>query len=985
MVSTDGDDGGNAKGLTMVTLPLYDPGGTQRTTPVRPVQVNEDMFGAGIGRAAANVGAQLQGLGSRMMQIEKEERDKDDAAKTLQATTEASSRMRQALFGEGGLYERTGANADGVSQMAQATAEQIRKDVLKNLSTPEQQAAFERVWAGYSDTTMNSVAKFEFDQRKATRTSAKLGMLQGITDDVIANYNDEEMLRENIDLARRTVRSNPDGLPTEAVEALERDTISNLHLAVIQRMALDSPGRALDYYTRHKGEVNGVDHAEASKMIGQIERIRGVRDFVQETINAGPANDIITAVIGAESSGDPAAVSPKGAAGLMQLMPGTARETAVSLGLAHVAQMDDAQLQAYWATPEGQATNVRLGRAYLGQMLNRFSKAGKADIEAALVAYNAGPANAEKWLNGGRDYSVLPKPSETLPYVQKVMGAWRGIDFAGAATSQDIQARLNGSMKSYFDGDPKAFLKQRLQSQHGAQHIDGMTPELSDRLAAMFNDAPDFVKDGLDILSGYRSVERQAELWANALKKYGSPEAARKLVAPPGNSQHNHGRAADLGWKGGKFSTAPKEVLEWVHANAGSYGLTFPLGNEPWHIETAETRGKGARLVDPASRRIAAAFGDDAGPSGVVSVVQAPGDAANVYLDAVSPFTVDIGTGGSLEAALSAARERYADDPSALAEAERQITNEVKDRETATKGQVEGIKRQLLANLLNNGQSPREADPNTLAAIGPEAIKQLFSLEDDIKQGGTRITDDATYIELTQMDPAQFRDVDLMKYAPKLSRADLQKFADTQADLRRGSPAAMNSAMQSRQQIVSNAATILGLEPTKDADDAATMAQLNRRLDTEIAGYVQREGKQPDGQVLQKMVDDLLIQGQKQSGIIGFRRGTTDRLFQVEPEELSNFYAASTVEDIPVNVRSQVALTYRSIFNVDPDETAAVNIYNDMIRVQGGGAPVPPDDFTAQVKQRFAAKFGRPPLPDEIAEVYRKTLMRAAAAQNANQ
>lgn len=983
----------------MVTLPLYDPGGTQRVTPVRPVQVNEDMFGAGIGRAAANVGQALQVLGGRMMQIEKEEREKDDAAKTLAATSEASGRMRHALFGQGGLYERTGANAEGVAQMAQATAEQIRRDVSKNLSTPEQQQAFERVWAGYSDTTMNSVAKFEFDQRRASRTAAKTGMLQNITDDVIANYNDEEMLRENITLARRTIRSNPDGLPEDAVAALERDTVSNLHLAVIQRMALDSPGRALDYYTRHKGEVNGVDHAEATKMIGQIQRIRDVRDFVQQTVNAGPANDIVSAVIGAESSGDPAAVSPAGAAGLMQLMPGTAREQALLAGKPHVAQMSDDELQAYWKTPEGRQTNVELGRGYLGRMLERFSKNGQGDIEAALIAYNAGPANAEKWLNAGRDYDVLPKKGETLPYVQKVLGAWRGIDFTGASTSQDMQARLNGSMKAYYDGDAKAFLKQRLQSQHGAQHIDGMTPELSDRLAALFNDAPDFVKEGLDILSGYRSNERQSQLYANkvASVRRANPDwsdaqvvaEARKWVAPPGSSQHNHGRAADLGWNGGRFASAPKEVRDWVHANAASYGLGFPMGHEPWHIETAEARGKGGRLAasDPNSQRVAGAFaaaegGDDA--SGFVSVAQSPGDAANVYLDAVSPFTVEVG-GGSLEAALSAARERYADDPSALAEAERQITNKVKGRENATKAQVDEVKRQLLAGLLNNGQSPRDADPNVLSAIGPEAIKQLFSLEDDIRQGGTRFTDDATYIELTQMDPAQFRDVDLMQYAPNLSRADLQKFADRQADLRQGSPAAMNSAMQSRQQIVGNAATILGLEPTKDADDAATLAQLNRRLDTEIAGYVQREGKQPDGQTIQKMVDDLLMQGQKQSGIIGFRRGTTDRLFQVSPEELDNFYAASTVDDIPVNVRSHVALTYRSIFNVDPDETAAVNIYNDMIRVQAGGAPVPPADFTAQARQRFAARFGRPPLPDEIAEIYRKTLIRAAGAQNANQ
>ncbi len=990
----------------MANLPVYDVGGTQRTTPMRPNQVDGDMFGAMEGRALAQTGQQVQKLGSVMYDIEEKEKQKQDLTKVTEASTAASARVRQTLFGPGGVYEQTGANAEGSEIRTQEALDKIKSDVMGTMTDPAQKESFEKVFANYSDSTLNSVAGYEFKQRAATRTTAKASALQNITDDVIANYNNPEMLTTNFNMARGIIRANADGLPPEALDALERQTVSNMHLAVVQRLAIESPGSALDYYTKHEKEVNGVDHAQAQGMIGQISRIREVRSFVDEATNAGPANDIVQAVIGAESSGNPLTPpSPKGAAGLMQLMPDTAREVAIAIGQPHVARMTDSELVDYFKTPAGQQMNVRMGRNYLGQQINKFSKDGKADIEAALIAYNAGPANAEKWLNSGRDYSVLPKPEETLPYVQKVLGAWRGVDFKGAANSKSIQDNLKGTAKTYFNGDAKTYLKEKLQAQHGPESVDGMSNAMADRLAAMMDAAPPNVKEGLDILSGARSVERQTQLWNQALAKYGSPEAARKWVAPPPGvegskgSQHNHGNASDLGWKGGKFSSAPKEVQDWVHANAGAYGLTFPMGHEPWHIETAEAR-KGGRVRgdDPISNRVAQAHlegdgvnvtvsgeggftGRGTDDGGYISVADNPANAANIYMDSVSPFTVDV-KGGSLEAALSAARERFADNPDALAEAERQITNVSKSQETATKAQVEQIKRGLLSGLLQNGQSPREADPKLLSAIGSEGVKQLFSLEDDIKQGQTRRTDPATYIELVNMSPTELRDADLMTYVPNLANEDLKKFATAQAELKKGNSAVLQSSMQSRQQIVNNAADMLGLAPSKDQDDAKTLAQLNRRLDLQVAAYIEKNNVAPDGQELQKMVDGLMIEGQKQGGIPGFRDGTTDRLFQVPVEQMNDFYAASTVKDIPPNVQNHVALTYKAITGVDPDEKSAVTTYNDMVRVQAGGAPVPPADFSAKIRQRFAAQVGRAPTAEETAEVYRKTLIRAAASQN---
>ena len=95
------------------------------------------------------------------------------------------------------------------------------------------------------------------------------------------------------------------------------------------------------------------------------------------------------------------------------------------------------------------------------------------------------------------------------------------------------------------------------------------------------------------INSGARSVEKQEQLWNAALKKYGSPQAARKWVAPPGSSSHNPqtfmgetgGFAADLDYNGSK------EAKAWIHENAPYHGLHFRMGHEPWHIEPIGMRG----------------------------------------------------------------------------------------------------------------------------------------------------------------------------------------------------------------------------------------------------------------------------------------------------------------------------------------------------------------------------------------------------------
>lgn len=117
--------------------------------------------------------------------------------------------------------------------------------------------------------------------------------------------------------------------------------------------------------------------------------------------------------------------------------------------------------------------------------------------------------------------------------------------------------------------------------------MSGMNAQFRAALQGLISTAPNGIRQQLQVFSGYRSPAKQAELYNHALQKYGSPQAARQWVAPPNRSQHNKGMAADLRY-------LSPQAKAWVRENAPAHGLSFPLKNEPWHVELATARNPNA-------------------------------------------------------------------------------------------------------------------------------------------------------------------------------------------------------------------------------------------------------------------------------------------------------------------------------------------------------------------------------------------------------
>lgn len=142
--------------------------------------------------------------------------------------------------------------------------------------------------------------------------------------------------------------------------------------------------------------------AEASRSIRAFTEPRSLSSsspYSSQILEAARAHKVdptfIAAVIKVESNGYAYAVSRKGARGLMQLMPATARRLGVS-------------------RPFDPRDNIRGGAAYLAELAERF---GETNADLILAAYNAGEQAVEE--HGG-----VPPYRETRDYVRRVLALW---------------------------------------------------------------------------------------------------------------------------------------------------------------------------------------------------------------------------------------------------------------------------------------------------------------------------------------------------------------------------------------------------------------------------------------------------------------------------------------------------------------------------------------------------------------------------------
>lgn len=208
----------------------------------------------------------------------------------------------------------------------------------------------------------------------------------------------------------------------------------------------------------------------------------------------GVHSTLIAAVMKAESSFNPIAGSSKGAQGLMQLMPGTAKEMGVS-------------------NPWDPGQNIEGGTKYLSNMLKKYN----GNVGHALMAYNWGPGNVDNYLAG-----KAKPPKETLDYVKRVTANLR------EGTAATRAARTGGTAGNPQGGGNYVYNQKSLAPKYETK-LQGTDP----RIAEVVSQAAANLGITLGVSEGMRDKATQ--------EKY-----VKQGKSQTRNSKHLHGGAVDF-------------------------------------------------------------------------------------------------------------------------------------------------------------------------------------------------------------------------------------------------------------------------------------------------------------------------------------------------------------------------------------------------------------------------------------------------------
>ncbi len=152
------------------------------------------------------------------------------------------------------------------------------------------------------------------------------------------------------------------------------------------------PGIKAEVFTGKRGSFAFYKPGGSRAFVPVRKLSRLYTDVIERASRVyGLERNLVRAVIHVESYFDPKAVSPKGARGLMQLMPGTAD----MLGVRRVHEVEE---------------NIMAGAKYLSFLLRKY----QGNLKLALAAYNAGEASVEK-------FKGVPPFRETVEYVDRVL------------------------------------------------------------------------------------------------------------------------------------------------------------------------------------------------------------------------------------------------------------------------------------------------------------------------------------------------------------------------------------------------------------------------------------------------------------------------------------------------------------------------------------------------------------------------------------
>lgn len=386
-------------------------------------------------RQMQGFGQAIQGAGQEGARIYTNVLDQANQLRTMEGENRIRQRMLDLTFDkEAGFRNLKGINAierpngeDLSSEYGRKLDEEISATAA-SLSNDAQRRMFQERAARLSGGFQEQLKTYALSEYQSHSKSVADGRIKLSTQEATMNWSDPQTVNQSLQAAREAIytKGQLEGLSANEVDASMLETDSQIHGTVIlSALSAGNSTYAADYYRQNR---RGMTAADILKVEGQINTAFN-NNFAEqwvdqntkqrmEDFNPSKLSKLANIVMGMESGGRRYDVtkgglllSPKGAMGEMQIMPETLRKP--GYGMEEIPEGD----------PRLNDPNFMAQRAteYLDKMVKEYG-----NVPMALAAYNAGPGNVNdaikkanamgtptKWME------FLPKPEETIPYVQR--------------------------------------------------------------------------------------------------------------------------------------------------------------------------------------------------------------------------------------------------------------------------------------------------------------------------------------------------------------------------------------------------------------------------------------------------------------------------------------------------------------------------------------------------------------------------------------
>lgn len=364
-----------------ITIPTQSlPGVQNRPLPAPQIQsVGPDTSGLQLQQTALGVVGDLAN----------KEMERADTAAMLDAESKLSQAKLDLMFNkESGVYAKTGKDALDITNSTLPAFDKQAEMIGQGLTNPRQKEQFARIVNNNRQSLNGELNRYEFTQRNAYYDTVDKTNIATSLDGAVKYANDPAQVayyqnKGSFIIGESGIRK---GLPPETIAAQQQEFNSTVATNVIERMVTLDPMQAQQYYAKEASNMTAADQLKAQKLLGTSVRQQMAGQMAANIWDKGSVGGagLPALIMQAESGGNQAAVSPKGAIGAMQLMPETAKETSEELGIPFSLER----------LAKDQNYNVALGTAYLNKMLGRYG----GNETLAVAAYNAGPGNVDKWI-----------------------------------------------------------------------------------------------------------------------------------------------------------------------------------------------------------------------------------------------------------------------------------------------------------------------------------------------------------------------------------------------------------------------------------------------------------------------------------------------------------------------------------------------------------------------------------------------------------